>query len=439
MSESHIFWRTKKALSSLLKGEGIYLWDEKGNPYIDGSGGPCVVGIGHGVKEIQEALISQMERISYVHSLHFTTEIVHKFAEKLANFAPGTLNRVFPVSGGSEATETAIKMARQYHIERGKALKYKVIARWQSYHGNTLGALSASGHVARRANYIPLLTDFPHIPPAYCYRCPYGKDPGGCDLECAFALEDAIKREGEQHISAFIAEPIVGSTLGTVPAPDGYFQIVREICNKYDVLFFADEVMTGFGRTGKNFGIEHWNVEPDIIVTAKGASSGYLPLGAVIASENVYKAFQTPFGHGFTYGSHPLACAVGASVIEYIEKHDLVSRSSRLGERLMKRLEELYEHSSVGDVRGKGLFAGIEFVKDKATKEPFNPEVRYSQRVLERCFANKLLLYSGSGSVDGTFGDHIQVAPPLIVTADQIDEIVGILDCSIGEIERKMS
>ena len=436
MINSHIFSRTREKRPIILKGEGIYLWDDNGTRFIDGSGGPCVVGIGHGVREIQEAIISQMKKVSYVHSLHFSTNIVEKFAEKIANFAPGSLKRVFPVSGGSEATETAIKMARQYHLERGNQLKYKVISRWKSYHGNSLGALSASGHISRRAHYIPLLIDFPHIPPAYCYRCPFFKDPDTCDLECAYELEYAIKREGEKHISSFIAEPIVGSTLGTVPAPEGYFQIIREICDKYDILLIVDEVQTGFGRTGKNFGIEHWDVEPDIIISAKGASSGYLPLGVVIATEKIYNSFNKPFGHGFTFGSHPLSCAVGVSVIEYIEKHDLVSRSAKLGDYLMKKLTTIYEHPSVGDVRGKGLFAGIEFVKNKKLRQPFDFEIKYNQKIIERCYSNKLLLYSGSGGVDGYKGDHIQIAPPLTISKDQIDEIIKLLDMSIGEVER---
>jgi adenosylmethionine-8-amino-7-oxononanoate aminotransferase len=229
---------------------------------------------------------------------------------------------------------------------------------------------------------------------------------------------------------------VVGATLGTVPAPAGYFQIIREICDKYGVLFIADEVMTGFGRTGKNFGIEHWNVEPDLIATAKGLSSGYIPLGAVIASDKVFESFKSPFAHGHTYGSHPVACAIGSAVVDYIQKHDLVQRSAELGAYLLKKLEGLRDHPSVGDVRGLGLFSGIEFVKDKGSKEPYPPEVQFNQRVLNKCFEAGLLVYPGFGSVDGVRGDHIQVAPPFVVTRSQIDEIVEILDASIGEAEK---
>jgi len=436
-SRSHIFSRSVGKLLTLVRGEGVYVWDDEGNRYIDGSSGPVCVGIGYGVEEVADAVARQMEEISFAHSSHFTAKSVLACAEKLARFAPPSLNHVFFCSGGSEATEAAAKMARQYHLERGDASRYKVVARWQSYHGNTLGALSMSGNISRRRRYTPMLLDFPHIPPAYCYRCWFGKTHDSCDLDCAWALDREIRAVGPEYVSAFIAEPVVGATLGTVPAPDGYFQVIREICDEHGVLFIADEVMTGFGRTGRNFGIEHWDVEPDIMATAKGISSGYLPLGAVIASDKVYYAFEDPFAHGHTYGSHPVACAVGAAIIDYIEKHKLVQRSAELGPYLLKGLETLHDRLSVGDVRGLGLFAGVEFVRDKGSKEPFPPEVRFSRRVLESCFRNGLLVYPGTATVDGVRGDHIQVAPPLVVTRTQIDEIVELLDRSIAEAERE--
>lgn len=292
-----------------------------------------------------------------------------------------------------------------------------------------------SGNIARRRRYVPLLLDFPHIPPAYCYRCPYGKTRDACDLECARALDGEIKANGKSEVAAFIAEPFVGATLGSLPAPDGYFQLIRETCDDHGILFIADEVMTGVGRTGKNWGIDHWGVEPDIITAAKGLSGGYLPLGACIVSDGVAEAFKGPFAHGHTYGSHPVSCAVGAAVLEYTVKHKLVERSAKLGEHLHKRLQDLYDHPTVGDIRGKGIFAGIEFVKDKATKEPFPADVAFYGRVVERCFEKRLLVYPGVATVDGYVGDHIQVAPPLVVTREQIDEIVSLLDEAIGEAE----
>ena len=434
-SSSHLFSRATGKLLTITRGEGVYVWDEEGNRYIDGSAGPVCVNIGHGVKEVADAVARQMAEISYAHSSHFTTGTVLEFAERLAKFAPPSLNRVYVCSGGSEATEASAKLARQYHLERGEPSRYKVIARWQSYHGNTLGALSMSGNIARRRRYVPLLLDFPHIPPAYCYRCPYGKTRDACDLECARALDWEVKANGKSEVSAFIAEPFVGATLGSLPAPDGYFQMIREICDDHGILFIADEVMTGVGRTGKNWGIDHWGVEPDIITAAKGLSGGYMPLGACIVSDGVAEAFKGPFAHGHTYGSHPVSCAVGAAVLEYTVKHKLVERSAKLGEHLHKRLGILHDHPTVGDIRGKGIFAGIEFVKDKATKEPFPADVAFYSRVVERCFQKRLLVYPGVATVDGYVGDHIQVAPPLVVTREQIDEIVSLLDEAIGEAE----
>ena len=425
-------------LINMVRGEGVYLWDEDGRQYIDGSAGPICVNIGHGVKEVADAVQAQMEQVSFVHSSHFITQSVIDCAEKLAAFAPEGLGHVYFCSGGSEATEAAAKMARQYWLLQGEPKRSKIVARWQSYHGNTLGALSMSGNIARRRRYVPLLLDFPHIPPAYCYRCWFGKTCDACDLECARALDTQIRSTGPEYVSAFIAEPVVGATLGTVPAAPGYFQLIREICDDHDVLFIADEVMTGLGRTGKKWGLDHWDTEPDIIATAKGLAGGYLPLGATIASDKVYDAFGEPFAHGHTYGSHPVVCAAGAAVIDYVVKHRLVERSAELGEYFHGKLKALYDHPTVGDVRGMGIFAGVEFVKDKESKEPFPPEQRFYRQVVDKCFENGLLVYPGVGTVDGVRGDHIQVAPPLVVTRDEIDEIVELLDRAIGEAESEV-
>jgi adenosylmethionine-8-amino-7-oxononanoate aminotransferase len=437
MPELHVFSRGSTHLIDMVNGEGIYLWDKDGRRYIDGSAGPICVNIGHGVKEVADAVAAQMEQVSFVHSSHFITQSVIDCAERLAAFAPEGLGHVYFCSGGSEATEAAAKMARQYWLLRGEPKRSKIIARWQSYHGNTLGALSMSGNIARRRRYVPLLLDFPHIPPAYCYRCWFGNTCDACDLECARALDTQIRATGPEYVSAFIAEPVVGATLGTVPAAPGYFQLIREICDDHDVLFIADEVMTGLGRTGKKWGLDHWDTVPDIIATAKGLAGGYMPLGATIASDKVYDAFGEPFAHGHTYGSHPVGCAAGAAVMDYVVKHKLVERSAELSEYFHGKLKALYEHPSVGDVRGMGIFAGVEFVKDKETKEPFTPELRYHSRVVDKCFENGLLVYPGIGTVDGVKGDHIQVAPPLVVTREEIDEIVELLDRSIGEVESK--
>jgi len=425
-------------LHEMTKGEGIYLWSRDGHRFIDGSAGPICVNIGHGVKEVTEAVNRQMKEVSYVHSSHFTTKSVKDCADKLAALTPKGLNYVFFSCGGSEATESAAKMARQYHLLNSAPRRSKIIARWQSYHGNTLGALSMSGNIARRRRFVPMLIDFPHIPPAYCYRCWFGKSCDSCDLECARALDMQIKATGPEYVSAFIAEPVVGATLGTVPAAPGYFQLIREICDEHGVLFISDEVMTGLGRTGKNWGIDHWETLPDIIATAKGLAGGYLPLGATIASDKVYDGFGEPFAHGHTYGSHPVVCAAGAAVLDYMVKHKLVENSRVVGEYLHKKLQALYGHPTVGDIRGMGLFAGVEFVKDKETKEPFDPSVNYNGRVVDQCYDNGLLVYPGSGTVDGSRGDHIQVAPPLVATKAEVDLIVELLDKSIDEVEAKV-
>jgi adenosylmethionine-8-amino-7-oxononanoate aminotransferase len=257
-------------------------------------------------------------------------------------------------------------------------------------------------------------------------------------LECARALDIEIKATGPEYVSAFIAEPFVGATLGSLPAAPGYFQLIREICDEHGVLFIADEVMTGLGRTGKKWGLDHWDSTSDIIATAKGLAGGYLPLGATIASDKVFEGFGEPFAHGHTYGSHPVVCAAGLAVLEYMEKHNLVERSRVIGEYFHQQLEPLYEHPSVGDIRGKGIFAGIEFVKDKESKEPFNPSIKFNGRVVEQCYENGLLVYPGTGTVDGVRGDHIQVAPPLVVNKEEIDEIVMLLDKSISEVQDKV-
>ena len=438
MSGKHIFSRGSSRLHEMVKGEGIYLWNKEGKKYIDGSSGPICVNIGHGVEEVTEAVNKQMKEVSYVHSSHFTTKSVKHCADKLAELAPDTLNYVFFSCGGSEATESAAKMARQYHLLNGEPKRSKIIARWQSYHGNTLGSLSMSGNIVRRKRYVPMLLDVPHIPPAYCYRCWYGKTCDTCDLECAHALDTQIKATGPEYVSAFIAEPVVGATLGTVPAPPGYFQIIREICDKHGVLFIADEVMTGLGRTGKMWGIDHWDTIPDIIATAKGLAGGYLPLGATIASKRVYDAFDEPFAHGHTYGSHPVVCAAGLAVLEYMVNHNLVENSRKNGEYLHNKLETLNDNPTVGDIRGMGLFAGIEFVRNKETKEPFDPEIKFYDKVVEQCYENGLLIYPGVGTIDGVKGDHIQVAPPLITTKEEVDEIVKILTESINQVEAQI-
>jgi len=441
-SQDHVFYRNlRKYYPTADRGEGIYIYDTEGKQYMDGSGGAAVVGIGHGVEEITEAMIRQAEKISFSHGSQFTSQAAIDLAFKLVQLSPRGLTRVYFLSGGSEAVETAVKMARQYQVERGKPEKYKVISRWASYHGNTLGALALSGHTGRRRYYLPLLQHTPHIVPAYCYRCPFGLEPERCDLECAHDLEKTILYEGPDSVSAFIAEPIVGATAGALVPKDGYFQKIREICDRYDILLIVDEVMTGLGRTGKNFGIDHWNVIPDMIVASKGLSSGYTPIFVVIAKEEIHTTIREGSGafvHGHTYNQNPLSAAIACAVIDYLLRHDLISRSAKMGEYFIRSLQSLSHHDIVGDVRGKGLFAGIEFVKNKKTKEPFDPKLRLNVLIGNRAFEKGLITYPGGGGADGIRGDHLLLAPPFIITEEEIGKMVSILDETFAEIFREL-
>lgn len=425
-----------------VKSEGIYIYDQDGKRYLDGSSGALVCNIGHGVSEVVEAMTQQAKTLTFAHGSMFTTYPQKEFAEAIVSMAPGDLSRVYFVSGGSEATETALKMARQYHLERGNVRKHKIIARWMSFHGNTLGALSMTGHVARRRMYDPYLLNFSHIPPAYCYRCPYDLTYPDCGLKCAYTLEDAILMDGPENVSAFITEPLVGSAAAAIYPPPEYFPIVREICDKYDVLFITDEVMCGCGRTGKYFAIDHWGVVPDLVATAKGLGSGYVPLGAVIAGSRIFEAFRTGSGrfeHGHTYQGNPVACATGATVLKFMRDKGLIKKAADSGAYLLQKLEELHRrHPLVGDVRGKGLMLGMEFVQDKETREPFPPKQKIGYLVGSAAFEEGLIVYPGAGSVDGERGDHILIGPPLTIEPKEINSLVEILDVALTKVEKKV-
>jgi len=436
----HVFCRDwRKSYPKIDRGEGVYLFDTHGKRYLDGSGGPAVVSIGHGVfEEIIDAMVGQARKVCFPYVGHFMSEAQIELAKKIIGFAPPGMSQVYFVSGGSEATEVALKLIRQYHKEHGNHSRVKVISRWQSYHGATIGALSLSGHTSRRADYLPYLLNFPHILPPYCYRCPFGKEYPSCDIYCAYDLERTIKREGKESIAAFIAEPIIGNTVGAAVPPPEYFPIIREICNRYGILLVVDEVITGFGRTGRNFGIDHWGVVPDLIITGKGISSGYAPLGAVIMHEGVYEVFteskRSTFFLGYTYSGNPLSCAVGLAVLRYIEKNDLVERSAQMGEYLFKRFSKMKELPMVGDIRGKGLLLGVELVIDKGERTPFERSRKIAETITSEAFVRGLILLSGSGTVDGVSGDHLVIAPPFIIEEEQIEEMAAILEKVILEV-----
>lgn len=444
MSDNVFWYDLTHKLKPISHGEGVYLYDTEGKQYLDGASSVVVTNIGHGNKRVAEAMAEQAGRVAYAPHHVFSNAPMIELAERLSRFTPGDLNYCQFVSGGSEANESAIKLAHAYFIEQGKPEKWKVIGRWNSYHGNTLGALSVNGHRGRRAPYLPMLIDFPHIPEVYCYRCPLNLQYPTCGVACAKTLEEAILEEGPETVAAFITEPIVGAAAAAITPPAEYFGMIREICDKYDILFIADEVMTGVGRTGRNFAIEHWGVLPDMLVAAKGITGGYAPLGAVVVRAEIFEAFLPPHGsgqfiHGFTYSGHPLSCAVANTVLQIWEEAGLTANAAELGPYLRQGLEELQErHAMIGDVRGIGFMQGIEFVQNHETKAPFPANLRMARRVCDAALEEGLIVYPGSGAVDGVLGDHLLITPPLIITRPQIDELIEKLDRALASVEQEI-
>jgi adenosylmethionine-8-amino-7-oxononanoate aminotransferase len=351
------------------------------------------------------------------------------------------MDRVFFVSGGSEATETAVKLARKYHIDNGHPSKFRVISRWQSYHGSTMGALSWSGFTSRRADFTPYLNDFVHLPATYCYRCWYGKSPDTCGHDCAQALENEILALGPETVSAYIAEPVSGHSLAAAFPPDEHFKLIREVCDRYDVLMILDEVMSGVGRTGKWHAYQYHDVVPDIIALAKGLSAGYFPVGATVVRAKIHDTIADKsgvFGSGHTYGGNPVAAAVVCRVIDYLKEHRLIERCVEMGNYLFDKLETLRSHPTVGDIRGRGLQRGVEFVKDKQTKEPLDPHIHFSQQVQDEALRRGVHIESSFGCDRGQAGDTIIFGPPFIITKRQIDDMVDILDQTISAVEKKI-
>ncbi len=422
---SSLFPRSfRKDYPQAVRGEGCYIFTADGKKYLDAAGQAAVINIGHGVASVGKAMAEQAAQLAFAHSSQFTTAPAEKLARRLLDLAPEGLRaggRVWFTSGGSEASETAIKMARQFHVERGQPERFRVISRRQSYHGSTLGAMTVSGNLARRAPYLPLLPEWGHIAPCFCRRCPLGLKFPECNLACADELETLLRKDSKS-VAAFIFEPVVGATLGAAVPPEGYMRRIAEICRRHDILLIADEIMTGIGRTGKPFAVQHEGIEPDIITVGKGVASGYAPLGAVIAAPQVAKAFEQgsgAFQHGFTYQAHPVAMAAGNAVFDVLEEQKLFDRVVPAGRELMAVLEPLREHKNVGDIRGQGLLIGIEFVQDKSTGEPFPREVNFCERIRAAATESGVLTYPTQGCVDGLHGDHILLAPPFIVTRDQ--------------------
>jgi adenosylmethionine-8-amino-7-oxononanoate aminotransferase len=434
----------KKTFPPAVRGDGVYLWDARGKQYLDFSGSAAVNFIGHGVAEIAAAMSAQAKQLEFVHSSQFTTPVAEEYASELLDFAGESFSGgcVYFTCGGSESVETALKLARQYQVEIGQSKRYQVISRGQSYHGSTLGALSVSGNKRRREIYRPMVREFAHVAFPYCYRCVFDCTDScrACGLEYAAELEKAIE-SADGEAAAFIVEPISGATLGAVVPPPGYLQSVAEICRRQGVLLIADEVMTGMGRTGRNFAVEHWEVAPDIVVAAKGLSSGYAPLGAVIVSKRVADAIAHGSGaflHGFTYNSHPISLAAGRAVLRVLREQKLVQAADvdepgSIAAMLRSALDELRDAKAVGDVRGIGLLWGVEFVADKTTKQPFASDLNFAGRVAQAAVKRGLLVYPMQGCVDGVSGDHVLIAPPAVIAAEQIDWAVKRLKEAIEE------
>jgi adenosylmethionine-8-amino-7-oxononanoate aminotransferase len=427
MGMSHVFHRAH-GLPVASGAEGVWIIDETGKRYLDGAGGAVVNGIGHGRPEIAAAMSDQARTLDYVHAHTFTSRAVEEYAEALATVAPLDDVRVFPVSGGSEANETAFKLARSFHIANGEPERTVVLSRRGSYHGNTLGALDASWREGLRRGYEPWLGRFSSVPRAYEYRCENLDHPTGCARWHASSLSDTIEEIGSERVAAFIAEPIGGATLGATVPVDDYWTAMADVCRSHGVLVIADEVMTGFGRTGTWFAIEQFGVRPDIVVCAKGASSGYFPLGLCMASGHVADTADQVFDHGFTYSHHPVGSAVGHAVLDVIRSENLVERSAGVGGRLKAMIEaRLGSHPHVGDVRGRGMLLGVEFVSDRDSRAPFPAEMHITERVRHAGLDRGLITYPVSGCADGRNGDGLLLGPPLVITGEECAILVDRL------------
>lgn len=434
---SHVFPRhTKANIPTAVGGEGCYLIDSNGKRYFDGSGGAAVSCLGHGDPDIIAAVQEQVAKLEFAHTGFLTSEPAEELADLLIEHAPGDLDRVYFVSGGSEATEAAIKLARQYFVEKDEPDRRHIIARRQSYHGNTLGALAAGGNELRRQQFAPLLIDIKHIAPCYEYADKHeGESSFDYGQRVAQELEDEILRLGSDTVMAFMAEPVVGATSGAVPAVEGYFKRIREICDTYGVLLIFDEVMCGMGRTGHMFACDADNVSPDILCIAKGLGAGYQPIGAMLCSAQIYSVIENGSGffqHGHTYLGHPVATAAGLAVVKALLNRGLIERSKVMGEKLQAALlAQFGQHPHVGDIRGRGLFRGIELVENRETKKPFDPKFSIAKRIKKAAFEAGLICYPMSGTRDGKLGDHVLLAPPFILNDEQVDEVVTKLSHAI--------
>lgn len=437
--QGSVFYRNLHYSYPLItKGQGAYLFDHDGKQYLDASGGAAVVNIGHGLKEMAEALHIQARKAGYLNGMQFTHAPVETLAQNISDFLPFRDGKVYFLTSGSEAIEASIKLARQYWVEQGQPSKYRVISRLPSYHGNTLAALSLSAREHYKKIFQPMLIESLMIPAPYCYRCFWKEIYPSCKVKCAYELERSIKKLGENNVSAFLTEVVGGASLGAAIPPPEYFQVIRKICDDYGVLLIADEVLTGAGRTGKWLACHHFDLVPDIIVMGKGLTSGYFPLSAVavrnIITDLIYDKGKS-FLHAQTFAHHPIGCAAGIVTLRYIKNHDLLERCSEMGSSLFKELSTLRSHPHVGDIRGKGLLIGIEFVQEKEKKNPFPREVRYVENFIHKAIKKGLVLWANIGHADGVNGDLILLAPPFIIGQDEISQILDILRETLLEMK----
>lgn len=431
----HVFSRGSD-LPVAVRGSGAEIFDAEGRRYLDGSGGAIVVGIGHGVAEVADAIAEQARALAYAHGTAFTYASLEAYADDLAPLLPVDDARIYPVSGGSEAVETALKMARAYHLARGED-RHLVIGRVGSYHGNTRATLDVGGRDSLRRPYLPWLGAALHTTTPYEYRCPFpDTHPAGCGERHAAALDVLIREQGPARVAAFVAEPVAGAALAACVPPADYWPAIARVCRAHGVLLVADEVMTGFGRTGRWFGSDHWGLRPDILTAAKGAASGYWPLGLAVASGAVYDTLtEGGFTHGFTYSHHPVGAAAGHAVLRYLREHDLVSASAERGTQLDAALRaELGDHPAVGDVRGLGLLRGIELVADRASARPFPRADRIVEQVVAAGKRRGVLLYSSAGGLDTPDGDLLLLGPPLVIDEAQTDELAALTAAAIRDV-----
>jgi len=435
----HVFYRQlTETYPVAVRGEGCHIIDRDGRRYLDASGGAAVSCLGHSHPRVIAAIKRQLDTIPYAHTGFFTSEPAEALADRLIAAAPPGMDRVYFVSGGSEAVEAALKLARQYHVERGEPQRSRFIARRQSYHGNTLGALAVGGNAWRRRMFEPLLIGVEHVTPCYPYREQRAGESDEAFVDRLVGeLAERIEAIGPERVIAFIAEPVVGATLGAVPALPGYFRRIRELLDRHGILLVLDEVMCGMGRTGTLFACEQEGVVPDIVTIAKGLGAGYQPIGAMLAHRRIVETIRNGSGffqHGHTYMGHPTACAAALAVQEVIAEENLLERVREMGERLRVTLEARFgQHPHVGEIRGRGLFRGMEFVRDRDSKEPFDPSLRLHARIKKAAMARGLMCYPMGGSIDGRRGDHLLLAPPFIVSQDEIDQIVDRLDGAISD------